>query len=60
MMTSCLLIVMWQVKKKKENSNFNIQTQKKSKKKNLKKTSSEWITEVMSQAAKDFFLGLNI
>ena len=43
MMTSCLLIVMWQVKKEKENFNLNIQTQ----------TSSEWITEVMSQAAKE-------
>ena len=29
MMTSCLLIVMWQVKKKKENFNLNLQTQKK-------------------------------
>ena len=29
MMTSCLLIVMWQVKKKKENFNFNLQNQKK-------------------------------
>ena len=41
MMTSCLLIVMWQVKKEKENFNLNIQTQKKSKKKIEKKKISK-------------------
>ena len=40
---------MWQVKKEKENFNLNIQTQKKIE----EKTSTEWITEVMSQAAKE-------
>ena len=49
MMTSFLLIVMWQVKKEKE----NLQPKYYNPKKNTKKTSSEWITGVMSQAAKE-------
>ena len=40
MMTSCLLIVMWQVKKEKENFNLNIQTQKNRRKKISKKNLS--------------------
>ena len=41
MMTSCLLIVMWQVKKKKENFNLNIQTQKKIEEKKFEKKISK-------------------
>ena len=42
MMMACLLIVMWQVKKEKENFNLNIQTQKKIEEKLVRSESLKW------------------
>ena len=49
MMTSCLLIVMWQVKKEKENFNLNIQTQKKIEEKKISKKNLSATFQIFSK-----------
>ena len=59
MMTSCLLIVMWQVKKEKENFNLNIQTQKKIEEKKISKKNLSATFQIFSKCHYPIFSMLN-